>query len=241
MKSSFTPYNFQIDPANSLGSYYWLLRFALECHSVLEIGCSTGYFSRHLVEQGSQVTGVEINPLAAEQAKIFCHHVIVGDIESKSTQAQIDRRFDVVILGDILEHLREPGDLLKKIHKDWLAANGRVIISLPNSGHWVFRREVLWGRFPYRRYGLFDRTHLRFFTRSSICSLVTESGYRVERYAFTINGNNFDDFTFAIFSPLYKYSFVRQPLIKLEYFLARILPNLFAYQFVLCLRSSTNK
>ncbi len=231
-----THYEFSFDPGNEKVTYTWLLRFTKEAHSILEIGCSTGFFSRHLVARGCRVVGVELDPTAAIKAQLVCQRIIVGDIETTNVQAQVNEKFDAVILGDVLEHLQSPGALLTHIRESWLTPGGRVALSVPNSGHWIFRREVLRGRFPYRQYGLFDQNHLRFFTRASLRALIVDSGYKIEKSAFTVNYNRYDDLTFACISPLYRRYHFRKWLVKLEYRLAAILPTLFAYQFVLCAR-----
>jgi 2-polyprenyl-3-methyl-5-hydroxy-6-metoxy-1,4-benzoquinol methylase len=232
-------YDFTINPSSQMSSHAWLLRFVQGARSILEIGCSTGFFSQHLVAQGCRVVGVELNSAAAAQARSVCRRVIVGDIETPAVQAQVDEKFDAVVLGDVLEHLRAPGALLARIRESWLRPAGWVALSVPNSGHWIFRREVLRGHFPYRQYGLFDRSHIRFFTRASLHALVKDNGYTVERVALTVNQNCYDDMTFACLAPLYRRSGSRVCLIKVERWLAAALPSLFAYQFVLRIRPKT--
>jgi SAM-dependent methyltransferase len=182
------------------------------------------------------VVGVERDPVAAEQARSVCDRVVVGDVESPGVQAQIAKTFDIAVLGDVLEHLRSPGALLVHIRASWLKPDGCVVLSVPNSGHWVFRREILRGRFPYRRYGLFDQSHLRFFTRGSLHELIEEAGYVVEASAITVNHNCHDDLTFAWLAPLYCHPVWRVRLTRLESRLAMIWPTMFAYQFVLRIR-----
>jgi hypothetical protein len=57
--------------------------------------------------------------------------------------------------------------------------DGTAIVSLPNIAHWTARRALLRGRFDYADFGLFDRTHLRFFTRASATELATRAGFAV--------------------------------------------------------------
>jgi methionine biosynthesis protein MetW len=153
---------------------------------VLDVGCATGYLAAELRLRGCEVIGVEVDPAAAEQARAHCAAVVVGDLESPLTHAEVERAaaggVDVVLCADVLEHLRDPWAVLS-----WLRTLLRVdgpglaIISVPNIGHWTARREVLRGRFPYADFGLFDRTHLRFFTRDSAQELARRAGFAVRR------------------------------------------------------------
>ncbi len=228
-------YDFIVDPNNPRTTYYWQLKFAEGAKSILEIGCSNGFLSRVLVSRGAQVMGVENNPEAGKQAQGICQAVIIGDIEDPSVQEQIGEKFDVVLLGDVLEHLRNPESVLVYIRENWLAPGGRVVTSIPNSAHWIFRREVLLGRFPYRGYGLFDQTHLRFFTRKTFDQLVQRAGFTIKKLTLVTNFNTLDDITFKSLTSLYHVPFFHKILNRFEVFLANMIPNLFAYQYVISL------
>jgi methionine biosynthesis protein MetW len=150
---------------------------------VLDVGCATGYLAAELGRRGCRVTGVEADPGAAEQARAHCERVIVGDVEDRVVRDGVAALgpFDVVVLGDVLEHLRDPWSVLRAL----APVGDRVVASVPNVAHWTGRRALLRGRFPYAEHGLFDRTHLRFFTRASARALAEGAGLRVveERFA----------------------------------------------------------
>jgi SAM-dependent methyltransferase len=151
---------------------------------VLDAGCATGYLAAELATRGCDILGVEADPQAAEQARAVCRAVVVGDLESPSTRADVEHaaagRVDVVLCADVLEHLRDPWDTLRWLGT-LLAADGRAVVSVPNIAHWTARRELLRGGFPYAEHGLFDRTHLRFFTRDSARELARRAGFVVRR------------------------------------------------------------
>ena len=86
-----------------------------------------------------------------------------------------DDRFDVIVFGDVLEHLRDPLVVLRKA-KALLADRGSVVASIPNIAHGSVRLALLAGRFDYQELGLLDSTHVRFFTRSSVEDLFREAG-----------------------------------------------------------------
>ncbi|HEY6894470.1 MAG TPA: class I SAM-dependent methyltransferase, partial [Rhodanobacteraceae bacterium] len=151
---------------------------------VLDVGCASGYLAEQYAARGCRVFGIESDAANAERARRFCEHVVVGDIENASDRAELPAPFDFVVFGDVLEHLRDPWTVLAQT-RALLADDARVIISIPNIAHWSARREIALGRFPYAESGLFDRTHLRFFTLASARELAQTAGYEIEREQFT--------------------------------------------------------
>ncbi|HEV2062204.1 MAG TPA: class I SAM-dependent methyltransferase [Solirubrobacteraceae bacterium] len=151
---------------------------------VLDVGCAEGYLARALLERGCSVVGVEADPAAADQASRWCEAVVAGDVEDPAVRARIDGPFDRVLFGDVLEHLRDPVGVLRWA-RGLLASQGQVVASLPNIAHWTARRQLVRGRFPQDDHGLFDRTHLRFFTRASARELFAAAGLRVAAEHFT--------------------------------------------------------
>jgi methionine biosynthesis protein MetW len=151
---------------------------------VLDVGCADGYLARELKRRGAAaVVGVEGDERAAGAARRWCDEVVAGDVEDPALRAQVAGPFDRVLFGDVLEHLRDPAAVLR-----WsatlLRAGGRAVVSLPNIAHWTARRQLLRGSFPRDDHGLFDRTHLRFFTRTTGRELVEEAGMAVAGEAF---------------------------------------------------------
>jgi 2-polyprenyl-3-methyl-5-hydroxy-6-metoxy-1,4-benzoquinol methylase len=144
---------------------------------ILEVGCSSGYFGETLIAQGHEVWGVEPYEEAAKKAFKILHKVHVGLIEDFFSHNQ-DERFDVIVFGDVLEHLTDPVAVLKK-SQIFLVKNGIVVASIPNIAHFSIRAMMLEGRWEYSDLGILDRTHLKFFTRNTLVDLFTESGYKV--------------------------------------------------------------
>lgn len=152
---------------------------------VLDVGCATGYLAAELTQRGCVVDGVEFDPAAAEQARRpgRCREVVAGDLESPLTREAVEAmlgtaRPQYVLCADVLEHLRDPWSTLAWL-RTLLAPGGRAVISVPNIAHWTARRALLRGRFDYTDFGLFDRTHLRFFTRASARELARRAGFAV--------------------------------------------------------------
>ncbi|WP_121970015.1 class I SAM-dependent methyltransferase [Leptolyngbya sp. BC1307] len=157
-----------------------ILAFVGNDKQVIDFGCATGYLAKLLAEQGCKTVGIEINPDAAKAAEQFCERVIVADLDYDKVEVIIgEQKFDVAIFGDVLEHLRDPWQVLKSV-KDILNPNGCVIASIPNVAHGSVRLALLEGRFEYSELGLLDNTHLRFFTHDSLRHLFESSGYYIE-------------------------------------------------------------
>ena len=152
---------------------------------VLEVGPATGYITRVLRERGCSVTGVEIDAEAAAEAGRYANRMIVGDVETLDIEAVLgEELFDVVMFGDVLEHLVDPVRVLSSV-RPLLAEEGCVVASIPNVGHGAVRLALLGGRFPYTSQGLLDRTHLRFFTRDSLQRLFQGAGFHIVEWQRT--------------------------------------------------------
>jgi SAM-dependent methyltransferase len=123
---------------------------------------------------------VEADPEAVAAARARGLEVVEGDLEDPATIAAAGRRgpFAAIVCGDVLEHLRAPERVLAGL-AGLLAPGGRIVVSLPNIAHWTARRALLRGRFPREDHGLFDRTHLRFFTRATARELAAAAGLEV--------------------------------------------------------------
>ena len=161
-------------------AHSWVIRRVGTGKRVLEVGCATGRMSQVLVEQfGCTVVGVEIDPAAASEAVRFCHRIIIADLDMIDLAHELGpERFDVIVAADVLEHLRSPERLLAAL-RPFLVPSGYVVASVPNIGHASIIAELLDGRFTYRPLGLLDETHLRFFTRKSICECFEYAGFGV--------------------------------------------------------------
>ncbi|TML11324.1 MAG: methyltransferase domain-containing protein [Actinobacteria bacterium] len=171
---------FQDDPASTHSKIVSLVPPATH---VLEFGCATGYMTEVLKTRlGCTVVGIEIDRDAAALAEQHAERVIVGDAETIDYAAELaGEEFDVVLFADVLEHLKEPDDVLRRV-RPFVAENGVVIASVPNIAHASVRLALLGGEFRYREWGLLDDTHLRFFTRASIQDLFEETGYVVTHW-----------------------------------------------------------
>jgi 2-polyprenyl-3-methyl-5-hydroxy-6-metoxy-1,4-benzoquinol methylase len=147
---------------------------------VLDVGCGAGATGPSLRAAGAEhLTGIEIVPGAAELARQHYDVVIAAPVEQGLDQ--VEGGFDTVLCMDVLEHLVDPGAVLRRLHGLARPA-GRLEVSVPNARHYSVALNVfVRGTFAYARSGIFDSTHLRWFTRRDITELIAASGWRVER------------------------------------------------------------
>lgn len=146
---------------------------------VLDVGCWTGDVGRVLAGRGCTVTGVEIDPEAAAVAEKVLDKVVVADIDGAPLSTLVEPGFDVIVFADVLEHLADPQAVLEDA-RSLLAPGGQVVISIPNVTHGSLRLALLQGRWRTTDTGLLDRTHIKFYSRTGLVTLLNDAGYAVE-------------------------------------------------------------
>ena len=147
---------------------------------ILEIGCGSGD-TAHIAKSAGvcgYYAGVELFPDAASQARKHIDEVVVGDVETLDL-AWAPETFDALILSEVLEHLRDPWIVTARLAK-LVKPGGLVLASSPNVSHWRVLMTLARGRFPRHEKGVFDRTHLRWFTPSTFVGLFEDAGFKIE-------------------------------------------------------------
>jgi len=174
---SVSKYDIELAPGEEQTSHGLMQALVGANKRVLDVGCSTGYLAKALGERGNVVSGIEYDPASADKARPLLAQLVVGDLEDEGIYAAFaDGAFDVVVFGDVLEHLRDPLPVLRRARR-LLAPGGSVVISVPNVAHGDVRLSLLAGRFDYRDTGLLDQTHVRFFTRTNLDRFLREAGF----------------------------------------------------------------
>jgi 2-polyprenyl-3-methyl-5-hydroxy-6-metoxy-1,4-benzoquinol methylase len=151
--------------------------------NVLDVGCGEGRTGPSLRKAGAtRIVGIELEPAAAAAAAEIYDEVREGSVESELDS--IEGPFDTILLYDVLEHLVDPWELLRKLQR--VAAPGtRVHVSIPNARHWTLLRDLaLRGTFGYTEAEHRDVTHLRWFTRRDLVQLLESTGWAVDGVDF---------------------------------------------------------
>lgn len=153
----------------------------------LDIGCAGGRFAAGLKTRPRpdgpgepEVWGIEPNPAVADEASARLDRFLLGTFREVEGQLP-DKGFDLIVCNDVLEHMADVFEVLPDL-KRYLTPDGKIVASIPNVRSWPALMTIFWhGDFPYQEEGIFDRTHLRFFTHRSILRMFEVAGYQVER------------------------------------------------------------
>ena len=173
-------------PLHANHSHSQIVRRVPRYARVLELGCADGSMSRLLKQHcEASIIGVEQNPNTAWRARCFCDYVFTENLDDPhSLDALEGEKFDVITLVDVLEHLQHPQALLQRL-KPLLLDEGCLLLSVPNVAHASVRLELLKGDFRYESSGILDDTHLKFFTATTLQTILVEAGYAVQALDYT--------------------------------------------------------
>jgi SAM-dependent methyltransferase len=214
-----SPYRLKTSPYSSHSLLLACLPARGDGRRVLDIGCGPGYLGQLIASRGFEVTGIE-----REAAPDFPSSVRLIRWDFDCGFPTVPQSYDYVICADILEHLKNPADLLRAA-RGVLTPGGTLLASLPNSGHLYFRWNVMLGRFPQHDKGLFDRTHLRFYTWTGWRALFAEAGWRIESLHSA-------GVPAGLALPRWEGTIPVRLLERISFESARAWKTLFAYQFI---------
>jgi 2-polyprenyl-3-methyl-5-hydroxy-6-metoxy-1,4-benzoquinol methylase len=185
---------------------------------VADLGANRGLLSAQIAKQVEHVTAVDVErPGQARGAE-----ALAVDLDGDFAAALGQRRFDVILALDVLEHLRRPEEAAAKI-ADILKPGGRLYASTGNVAYFAMRASLMLGQFNYGKRGILDLTHARLFTIRSFTRLLRGAGFRIKQ----IHG----------FGPPIRDMIGDRPVLRAadaaSGVLARWWPHLFAFSFLI--------
>jgi len=209
---------------SSWSSHQFALKAVVPGDEILDLGCGRGVLAATMVEHGCRVVGADVIP--PDQVAPTLEQYIQADFMRHGMAGVLarlgDRKFDKVLVLDIIEHLADPASVLEECRR-LLRSGGQLIVSVPNVANISVRLLLLLGRFDYMERGILDRTHLRFFTRRTIRELLQSEGYVVVNHKMT-----------AIPLEVIVSLSLRNPIMRIGHglliLLTRLMPGLFGYQ-----------
>jgi 2-polyprenyl-3-methyl-5-hydroxy-6-metoxy-1,4-benzoquinol methylase len=186
--SNYSNSSFNYDDANTS----WAKTFELipEGSVVLDVGCSSGTFGAELIKKKQcTVDGIEIDDDDLAKAKKNLRKAYKFNIETD--ELVIDTEYDIIFMGDVVEHLARPAAALHKL-RSLLKDDGKLVFSIPNITHISVRLMLLEGKIEYGRTGLLDETHLHFYNRAEIHRVFNEAAFKIVSFDYTVNDMPFD-------------------------------------------------
>lgn len=156
-----------------------------EDKTILEIGSSAGYMTKIFLENGCKVDVVESDSEVISKIPKGTRKILNKSIEEALIYKELNN-YDFIIMADVLEHLVNPEQVLKKLLK--IASDKtRLIISVPNIASWAMRKQLFFnGDFEYRESGLLDKTHLHFYTVNTLPKILSKNGWKVKKIIGTV-------------------------------------------------------
>lgn len=203
--------------------------------TVLEIGCAEGGVLKAFVESGCGCVGIELSEnrtrraeqLQAEAVESGQLSFINRDIYKIDPEKDLDFKFDLIILKDVIEHIHEQEKFIP-ILSNFLSEDGVVFFGfppwqMPFGGHQQMCRSAFLSKLPYfhllprRVYGkvlkMFGETELR----TEELLEIQETRISIERFERLLNASNLKTIKrkFWLLNPIYKYKFGKGPVSQL--------------------------
>jgi len=206
-------------------SHDYFERWVGRNHEVLDLGCGEGFFAERLARNDNRIVGADLieAPKRATKLEQYIRADLVRGLAEVFPQLG-SRKFDRVLLQDIVEHVPQPDRLLKDCHQV-LRPRGELLVSVPNIANITVRLGLLCGRFEYAERGILDRTHLRFFTRKSARRALEEAGYEILEEKATV-------MPVELALGLAPENFLMRAVNSLLAAATAVLPGLFGYQIL---------
>ncbi len=183
---------------------------------ILDVGCWTGALGKIVkAKVPAEFDGIDNNEDVVKTATAHGYRrIYLFELNTADNIKTIADTYDVVVCGDVLEHVVDPSAVLGRL-KEKTKKHGYIIVSLPNIGFILYRLLHLIGRWEYREKGVMDKTHVRFFTLKTMKELFLENDLTIE-------------YTTGLNVVRNRYAFLR--------LLGTIWPSMFAIQIVFLLK-----
>lgn len=191
--------------------------------NILDVGSGAGTLSLFLANLGFKVVGVDISSIAIKKSKLSAEYLgLKRKVDFKDCdilEFSNEKKFDLVLCLEVIEHIQEADKLLKKINK-LLTKTGTIILSTPLSTA------------PLTRLGKtqeFDINvgHLRRYSKSSICSLLQFNKFTINKLIETEGIFRNGLFILPVLNNMIRY--IRGPLVRIVTILDDLIGKLFGY------------
>lgn len=184
-------YDLKVDAVDENSPFWYVRENISENQKVLDVGCATGYLGEYLKSiLDLDLVGVDYLDFHLKKAAERDIYSNLINLDLNNFDNELDEYtsyFDRIILCDILEHLNNPMDVLRKL-SCFLKDGGKFLIDVPNISHASIKYNLLLNKFNYTPMGLLDETHIRFFTQDSIINDLSKNNFLIKNMEFIFLG-----------------------------------------------------
>ena len=170
----------RVPDANAEDSIGKIFRRIPKGSRILDLGVGSGVLGKLVHEQKlGLIDGIDCDTRMLNRSRIFYRDLFKADLDTVGAgQIVGNRKYDIIVLADVIEHLRFPSRTLASLSQV-LERGGKLLLSVPNVTYVGVVCELASGQFNYRPEGLLDNTHLRFFSYDALKTLISESGLEI--------------------------------------------------------------
>jgi len=211
-------YQLKQSPYSSHGQFLKIIRNNTH---VLDIGCGQGFLAKQLSKKSVKVSGIDVHSRNFVWKGLSSYHKL--NLENHQN-FRSKRKFDYILLGDVIEHVRNPKDLIQHVGKS-LKPRGHIIVSTGNIAIWFYRLSLMLGRFNYGPRGILDNTHVHLYTIRTFKQLIMSAGFHITDISYT-------NLPFELIFESTGKSFIVRAIDWVYRKFVQIWPAMFAYQTI---------
>lgn len=191
---------------------------------VLDVGCDQEFLGKVLKRRPKYLIGIDKQKIKTK----YYYQIFRKDVEKDSFSFLSKWQFEMVVLADVIEHLKSPDQIINDL-KPFLKEGGLFIISVPNMSFFLARILNFLKIKPKMSKGLFDKTHLHNFTEDSLIDLLNRNKLQVVKKKYA-------PLPLPLISSQFKSGGYFHSLYKLMNFLSNSFPSFFSYQIIVIAR-----
>lgn len=144
-------------------------------NKIIDIGCGQGNFLKFCQDRGFEVFGLDPSPEAVKNALSLGVPAVKSDI--KDLKNNVSKKYDVAALLNVLEHLRQPAEVLKDIKENILNDNGLLIVKVPNEFNKL--QVIASQEYNLKSWWVSAPQHINYFTIPDLVNLINNHGFEV--------------------------------------------------------------
>lgn len=150
---------------------------------VIDIGCGNGYLTKKITKKFKNVVGVDQSKSAIKFAKKN-YKGKIKFINSDLENLNLKKKFDIIFLIEVIEHVYSPDNLIKKIKK-FMKKNTILIISTPYHGYFKNLLIALLNKFDDHLNPLWEHGHIKFWSKNTLSKLLNQNGLRIKKITYS--------------------------------------------------------